>query len=111
MWGGHILCTMLLVQLTQALRDKYLDRLTQQLLRCIAEELLGLAVNEPDTTTAVHYHSSIRSQLHQRLKSKRNISAVTWSRLRGSGLGRDGRIGGAQVAFSGAHHEAILSCQ
>jgi hypothetical protein len=109
MGGSHIVRAVLSVYGPRALRDEHFDRLPQQLLYAVAEELFGQVVDEPDAATAVDYHGGVRGQLHQRFNLVGNISAAARSWLGGSGFECDGRTGGASVTFRGAHRSAILS--
>jgi hypothetical protein len=64
---------MLPVNGAQVLRHKELDWLVQQLLSGVAEELLGLAIDQPDAATSVDHYDGVREHLHQRLEATGDI--------------------------------------
>jgi hypothetical protein len=51
--------------------------LVQQLLGGVAEELLSLAVDQPDAATAVDYEGGVGEQLYQRLEAMSDFTAAT----------------------------------
>src|ERR1035437_5837464 len=62
---GRVAGAMMPVLLTQARRHQTLDQLSQKLLPCVAEETLGLGVDEQDLPIPVHDDHRVRGRLQQ----------------------------------------------
>ena len=65
---GEVVGPMLWVGLAEAPWDEQLDQLADQLLPPVAEELLGLAVDEDDLAVAIDPHDRVGHQLQELLE-------------------------------------------